>query len=175
MGHEHRSVLGAQVAKCPVDRVPRLECPGRVRRAVLDRRQELSQRHLPPLAPGRPVDAADEHPVEPGPEAVRVAERAQVAPRRDQGLLDGVRGKVGVREHELREVVELADRRGRQDAEGVPVASLCPLHQIPLHARNCLRPAAPHDRGREYRFRSIFWAGRWRRRPVERIDPTSSL
>ena len=119
---------------------------------------------------GRPGDAADEHPVQPGPEAV-LAELAQVAPCCDgaSGTSSDARsGSASMSGQGWSRPIDAPP-----DAEGVPAASLCPLDQIPLHARNASGLLLRIGDAIPLSFH--FWAGRWRRRPVERIDPTPSL
>jgi len=81
--------------------------------------------------------------VEPGAEPIEISKRPKVAPRRDQGLLDGILGQVAVREHQLGEVVQLADGPLGQGSERLPVTPLCPLYEIPLHDGPRPRPDPP--------------------------------
>ena len=55
------------------------------------------------------VAAPDEHPMEPGVEAVGIAQRGQVAPRGDERLLRGVGGTIRVAQDQLRQPVQAAD------------------------------------------------------------------
>ena len=51
---------------------------------------DLPATDLPTFVVGEPVDRADQDPVQPGIEPIRVAQRAQVPPGDDERFLDGV-------------------------------------------------------------------------------------
>jgi hypothetical protein len=71
--------------------------------------------------------------MEPGVEAVEIAQATQVAPRLHQRLLDGIVGEVAVAEHELGDVEEPADRGGSELSERCSIASPRPLDQVSSH------------------------------------------
>src|SRR4051812_6646131 len=75
-----------------------------------------------------------EEPVEPGVEAVDVAQCRQIPPAPDERLLDGVLGQVGIAEDEARGGIQSTDRGACEHGEGVMIASSRPLHEIPPHA-----------------------------------------
>ena len=75
-----------------------------------------------------------EEAVEPGLEALEVAQRGQVPPAPDERLLDGVLRLVGVTEDEACGGIQSTDRGACQHGEGVMIAPLRPHHEIPLHA-----------------------------------------
>ena len=87
------------------------------------------------------VAGVQEEPVEPGVEAVGVAQGGQVPPASDERLLDGVLGAVGVPEDESGGGVEPADRGACKHGEGVMIALPRSLHEVPLHVRPRLRAA----------------------------------
>ena len=75
----------------------------------------------------------DEHPVEPGVEAIRIPQRGQVAPGSDEGVLHRVLGPIGVPEDEPGGRVQTGDRGACQLGEGVMIALLSSHHEISLH------------------------------------------
>ena len=79
--------------------------------------------------------------MEPGVEAIDVAQGGQVPPASDERLLDGVLGPVGSSKDESRGGVQSADRGACQHGEGVMIALPRPLHEVSLHVRP--RPARP--------------------------------
>ena len=93
--------------------------------------------------PARLIDAgADEQPVEPGVEAVRVPERGQITPGPDERVLHGVLGLFGVPEDEPGGGVQPGDRGACQLGEGVMIALPRSLHEVSLHPapRRAARP-----------------------------------
>ena len=84
--------------------------------------------------PARLIDAgAVEQPVEPGVEAIGVAQCGQVTPGADERLLDGVLGLVGIAQDEPGGGVQPEDRGAGERGEGVMIASSCSLHEFLLH------------------------------------------
>ena len=98
--------------------------------------------------PARLIDAgADEQPVEPGVEAVRVAQRGQVTPGSDERLLDGVLGLVGVPEDEPGGGIQAGDRGACQLGEGVMIApsALAPRGLAASRPSAVARPTWPRS------------------------------
>ena len=84
--------------------------------------------------PARLIDAgADEQPMEPGVEAVGIAERGQITPGADERVLDGVLGLVGIPEDEPGGAIQSGDRGACQLGEGVMIALPRSLHEVSLH------------------------------------------
>ena len=75
----------------------------------------------------------EEEPVEPGVEAIGVAQGGQVPPAPDERLLDGVLGAVRVLQDESSRGVQPADRGACQHGEGVMIALPRSLHEVSLH------------------------------------------
>ena len=71
--------------------------------------------------------------VEPGVEAVRVAEAGQVTPGDHQRVLHGILGPVDVAEDPLRDRVEPVATRADQVGVCLPVPASCGLHEITIH------------------------------------------
>jgi hypothetical protein len=76
----------------------------------------------------------DDHPIRPGVEARGVAEAVEVAPHRDQRLLDGVVGRIKVPQDPARDEVQPRGRVAREPLVGVPIARLRLLHQCDVHS-----------------------------------------
>ena len=73
--------------------------------------------------PARLIDAGtDEQPVEPGVEAIGVAQRGQITPGPDERVLDGVLGLFRVPEDEPGGGIQPGDRGACQLGEGVMIA-----------------------------------------------------
>src|SRR5262245_61077767 len=85
--------------------------------------------------PLRLVEATvDEKSVQPGVESIRVAQRAQIAPRPYERLLDRVLGLVGIVQDQPSGAIQPRDRGGRKRGKGVMIAPPRPLHELSLHA-----------------------------------------
>ena len=70
---------------------------------------------------------------QPGVESVRVAQRGQITPGTDEGVLDGVRRPIRIPEHEPGGRVEAGDRGACQLGEGVMIAPPRSLHEVSRH------------------------------------------
>ena len=81
--------------------------------------------------------------VDPRFEAVRVAESADVPPRVDQGILDGILGLIRISQNEIRNGVEPRQRGGGQLREGVVVAIASGLHEMPHAVTGFDGPSGP--------------------------------
>ena len=106
---------------------------------------DLGKLDLDAPAPGRPeliAAGVEEEPVEPGVEAIGIAQGGQVPPAPDERLLDGVLRAVGVLQDESSRGVQPADRGACQHGKGVMIAIPCPLHEVSLHGRPRLRAAS---------------------------------
>src|SRR5262245_7464779 len=71
--------------------------------------------------------------MEPGLEAIDIAQGWKIPPAPDERLLDGVLRPVGVTEDEARCGIQPADRGAREHGEGVMIALPRPVHEVPLH------------------------------------------
>ncbi len=89
--------------------------------------------HPPAGAPGHVLTGVDQDPVQPGIEAVRIAESAQVEPGVDQRILDRILGSTIVANDESGDGVESTDRRRRELREGVAIACSSPDDEVPIH------------------------------------------
>ena len=136
-----RPVVGVEVAHATLDLVP----VGRGRLGVGHRQGvDLGKHDLDASALGGPeliAAGVEEQPVQPGLEAIGVAQGGQVPPAADERLLDGVLGAIGVPQDESRGGVHAADRGACQHGEGVMIALLRSLHEVSLHVRLDVRAA----------------------------------
>ena len=73
--------------------------------------------------------------MEPGVEPVGVAQRRQVPPGSDEGVLGRVLREVGVAKEESSDRVQPIDGAGREHAEGLTVSASRPIDELRLHAR----------------------------------------
>src|SRR5258705_9825630 len=80
------------------------------------------------------VTGANEQPIQPGVEAVRIAQTRKVTPRAQECLLDCVFRAVRITENEPSRRIEATQAGSRENSEGVMIALLCPLNDISLHA-----------------------------------------
>ena len=83
--------------------------------------------------PGLGVALVGQDPVEPGFEAVGVAQRPQLAPGRDERGLHRVLGQVGVAQDPTRDRHAPVADHARQGVEGLAVAPLRPVHERSVH------------------------------------------
>ena len=96
---------------------------------------------------------ADHDAMQPGVEAIRVAESGQVTPGDHQRVLHGILGPVDVAEDPLRDREEPVATRADQVGVCLPVPALCGLHEITIH---CAVPRVSAQRGR----RPTLWGPR---------------
>jgi MerR family transcriptional regulator, repressor of the yfmOP operon len=75
----------------------------------------------------------EEEPMQPGLEAIGIAQRREVPPASDERLLDGVLRAVGIPQDEPSRGVEPTDRGACQQRKGVMIASPCSFHEVSLH------------------------------------------
>ena len=112
--------------------------------AVLDHRHLVDDRgdrdgrqfDIEPMAsePARLIDAGvDQQAMQPGIEAVGIAERGQITPGPDECVLHGVLGLFDIPEHEPRGPIQTGDRGACQLGEGVMIALPRSLHEVSLH------------------------------------------
>ncbi len=103
------------------------------------RRVERGQLDLmgPALAASDEIETGvDEQSMKPGIEPVRVAQRGQVPPGSDEGLLDRVSGELVVAEDEARSRVQARDGRAGERRKGVMIAPLRSFDETSLvHGR----------------------------------------
>ena len=78
--------------------------------------------------------------MQPGIEPLWVAKGREVAPRSDEGVLDGVLRPVGIPKNQPSRGIEAVDRRASEFSKGVAVASPRTLHELSLHACPRRRP-----------------------------------
>ena len=97
-----------------------------------------------PHPPGFGGAGADEDPVEPGFEALRVAQAGQFAPSRHECLLDGVLGGRGVTQDPERQPHQPTADVPHEDLERIGIASLCALYDRDLHDSSL---SSPHTNG----------------------------
>jgi len=86
------------------------------------------------LGSRRPVARPDEDPVEPGVEAIRIAERPDVEPRGDERVLDRILGPIVIADDEPGHAEEALDRARSKLREGVVIAFPGPDDEVSLHA-----------------------------------------
>ena len=125
-----------------------------------------------PAPATRLVEAGvDGQPVQPGLEAVRVAQAADVAPRPDETILDSVLGELGVAQDEAGGRVQLHEQPFDERGEGIMVARLCPFDECALvHVDPRLGAIGSIVRYTVWRRRKRNGSrGRW---PKNRIDPS---
>src|SRR6476620_12608815 len=83
----------------------------------------------------------EEERVQPGVEAVGVAQSRQVPPAPDERLLDGVLCSIRIPQDESSRGIQTTARGACQHGEGVMIALPRSLHEVPLHVRPRLRAA----------------------------------
>ena len=132
MEHEDRALFRAKVSEPALERVAVSDVPA----LVGDHRR----RHRGKIDFDRPASTpADDvergihgEPMQPVVDAIWVAERREVAPRPDVGILDGVASELRVAQDQTGDRFEPADRRLDEVGEGVMIASPRSLHEFPL-------------------------------------------
>ena len=95
--------------------------------------QEPDIRRPTTATPGLGVALVGQDPMEPGLEAIGIAQRSQLTPGRDERGLHGVLGQVGVAQDPTRDRhAPIADHAG-QGVEGLAVAPLRAVHERSMH------------------------------------------
>lgn len=134
MHDEDGSLLGRETLEAALELVTVGGRPGGiglVRRSVWG--QPDFDDAMPPVSTCLAVAGTDHETMEPAIEAVRIADRADMEPGRDQGLLHRVGGKVVAAEDEAGRPVESVERLVGERREGVMVAIPRPENEISLH------------------------------------------
>ena len=124
MEHDHRPLFRRQLAEGVVEVVSSGDGARHVRRGGQIGLEEADAGHVTAFAAGFGVAGMDDQAVQPGVEALDVAERRQVAPRPEQRLLGRVLGAMRIAQDPVGEGVAAVDARRDQGREGVPVAVL---------------------------------------------------
>ncbi len=99
------------------------------------------------LASRDPVAGSHQQPVQPGIEAVGIAHRPDVEPRREQRLLHGISRAITVSKDQPRGPMQSVDGTGGQPREGFVIARPRAQDQVSLHPRLMVgaatRPRSP--------------------------------
>ncbi len=95
-----------------------------------------------PATPGLGVAGVDEQPSDPGFEAVRIAERRELAPGRDEGALQGVLREVGVAQDPRADRVQPVAGRADQDANASRSPSRARTTNLPPGTTSVPAPVA---------------------------------
>ena len=101
-------------------------------------RQEPDDRAAPSLPTGLGDAGPHDQSIAPGVEPLGIAQPGQLVPDRDEGLLEGVLGKVMIAKDPKRDREEPPGRLADQGLERPVIARRGLLHQVSLHAcRGC--------------------------------------
>jgi hypothetical protein len=131
--HDDRAVLQAQALERPLELLAEgdvgegIPCSGQGVGEVDD-----GDAHAP-VAPGLGTAGTHDDAVRPRLEPIRVAQRAQIPPDRDQRLLDSIFGGIGVAEDPAGDEEEAARNVASELLVRVAVAPLRSLDQRPAH------------------------------------------
>ena len=138
---EGHPVLDGEGPEAALDLVAALDIAGVVAAARGVHRGDFHE-HRPASHPALLVTAGmEEEAVEPRVNTVGIAQRPEVPPRPDQAFLDGVLGRAIVPEDPPGDRVQPIDRCPGERREGLVIAALCPLDDVPRHPLPRLRPA----------------------------------
>ena len=130
--HEDGALIGRKPSKATFDAVAIVEGQRLVGACRSFDRQDADVRDPGARAAGLRVARVDEQALEPGVEAVRIAEAGQLSPGDHQRLLHGVLGPSDIPEDPLGDRHEPVTVRPGQDGKGLPVPSLCLLDEIAI-------------------------------------------
>src|SRR4029079_34648 len=123
-------------------------------RVALPDAREAGQLHMDlravalPRAARLAVARANQQPMQPGVEPVRVADGPDVEPGRDQRLLDRIDREAAAAEDKASRSMQAVERVGGQRRERVVVTRLCPQDEVSPHGTPCrpgARPALTND------------------------------
>ena len=130
--HEHRPLVRRQPSEAAFDAVAIVQGQRlvRARRSVDRENADVGDPRIRAACLG--VARVDEQPLEPGVEAVRIAETGQLTPGDHQRLLYGVLGPSDIPKDPLGDRHEPVAMRPGQDGKGLPVATLRLLNEIAI-------------------------------------------
>lgn len=112
---DHGALIDVQAFEATLELIAVGERHGAVVRARRVRFEQVYlDQHASFLAPGVAIAGANQQPMHPGVETIRIAETAHVLPGFDEGILDGVLGAVRIAKDQAGDRVEPGDRRARQ-------------------------------------------------------------
>ena len=131
--HEQGALLRRQAAEAPLELVAVGDAQEVVGRGRDVHRQDAQVRDAATLALRLGEARADDEAVEPGVEAVRIAEPGQVTPGDDQRFLQGILGPIDVAEDPLGERVEAVAPHPDQVGIRLPVTVPCRLDEFAIH------------------------------------------
>ena len=154
MQDEHRSLIDVEASEAAFEFIAIGEIDARIENPRRLRHRERLEPNLgaPPAAvPARfAIARMDEQPVEPGLEAIGIAQAVEASPGGHEGLLRSVLGSAVVAEDQSGGDVEPADRDARQLTERVVITRHRPLHEIPLHRGSSWRGLSGRTTNDEY-------------------------
>ena len=155
MQDEHRSLIDVEASEAAFELIAIGEIDARIENPRCFRHPKRLEPNLdaPPAAvPARfAIARMDEQPMEPGLEAIGIAQAVEASPGGHEGLLGSVLGSAFVAEDQSGGDVEPADRDARQLTERVVIARHRPLHEIPLHRGSSWRGLGGRTTNDEYR------------------------
>ena len=130
---EDRPLLRRHSPERAVERVARRDAEGRIRCLRPVDRQHADVRGPAPRPPRFGVAGVDEDPVDPGVEAIDLAQLRKLPPGRDEGLLDGILGPPDVAQDPMRDDEEPIGRATGDGSECLFVPGSCRLDEGPIH------------------------------------------
>ena len=137
MHDQHRSLIDIEASEAALELIAIGEIVGRIGRSRRFRHREQIDMDLhapPPSTAARfAIARVDQQAMEPGLEAVGVAQASQTSPGGHEGFLCGVLGSAVISQDQPGHDVEPIDRDARQLSERVVIARHRPFHEIPLH------------------------------------------
>ena len=133
MEDDDRALFRSQPQEGVVEVVAGSDGGGEVRRCRWIHLEDPHAGDPSTLAAGLHVAGMDDEAVEPGVEAVGIAEGGKVAPRAQQGLLGGILRTVRVAQDPEGERVTAVDDGCRERRERIPVTLPGPLDELGLH------------------------------------------
>ena len=142
--HDHGPLVGIEALESALELIPVEQAEVGVGLGCLQGVDVELEGATPAVSACLAMARVDEQSVEPGLEAVGIAEAVDVAPGGHERLLGRVLGRGLVTQDQPGDDEEPADRDARQLCERVVIAHHRPLHEIPVHrASRCARPWWP--------------------------------
>jgi hypothetical protein len=129
---EDHSLFGREPAEAAIEPVTVIDRDRLVRPTRSIDREDTDIRVPAAHAARFRIARIDEEALQPGVEAVRIAEAGQLTPGDHQRLLHGILGPSDIPEDPLRDRHEPVAMRSRQDGECLPVTALRLLHEIAI-------------------------------------------
>ena len=132
MKDQHRSLVGREAQESALELITQGQATLRIAAGAVHVHVDLDD-PTTALLSGRSIAGVHEEPLQPGVEAVGIAQPGQSGPGPQERILDGVPGPVIVADDQARDGVQAVDRATNERREGFVIARSRADDQVSLH------------------------------------------